>query len=81
VRAVRSYQRLGFSYVESDWREAGTTFDERILELPRYRELRHFFRPTTRGVAVEFFEMRLTHEQWRSRRSFGESSREGVALP
>jgi RimJ/RimL family protein N-acetyltransferase len=81
VRAVRSYQRLGFSYVESDWRDAGSSFDKRLLDQPRYRELRRFFHPTARGVAVEFFEMRLTREQWRARRTLGEGSREGVVLP
>jgi RimJ/RimL family protein N-acetyltransferase len=68
VRAVRSYQRLGFSYVGSDWRDAGSSFDTRVLDQPRYRELRRFFRPTPRGVAVEFFEMRLTREHWHARR-------------
>ena len=39
-----------------------------MLDQPRYRDLRRYFRPTTRGVAVEFFEMRLTREQWLTRK-------------
>jgi RimJ/RimL family protein N-acetyltransferase len=69
VRAVRSYQRLGFGYVESDWRDAGSTFDRRVLDMARYRELRRFFRPSPRGLAVEFYEMRLTREEWRQSRA------------
>lgn len=68
VRAVRSYLRLGFSYVESDWRDAGSSFDQRVLDLPRYQELRRFFQPSTRGVAVEFYEMRLTRDEWLAHR-------------
>jgi RimJ/RimL family protein N-acetyltransferase len=64
VRAVRSYQRLGFSYVESDWRDAGYSFDRSVLDMPRYQSLRPFFRPSMRGVAVEFYEMRLSREEW-----------------
>lgn len=64
VRAVRSYQRLGFHYVESDWREAGYSFDRRVLDMPRYQHLLRYFRRTPRGVAVEFYEMRLTREEW-----------------
>lgn len=67
VRAVRSYQRLGFSYVGSDWREAGPSFDTRLIELARYHHLRHHFRATARGVAVEFFEMQLGRAEWRAR--------------
>ncbi|MEN9935381.1 MAG: hypothetical protein RLZZ387_1960 [Chloroflexota bacterium] len=68
VRAVRSYQRLGFSYVESDWRDAGSSFDRRVLELPQYTHLLPFFRHTQRGLSVEFYEMRLSRETWLQRR-------------
>jgi RimJ/RimL family protein N-acetyltransferase len=68
IRAVRSYQRLGFSYLESDWREVGHSFDRRVLDMPRYEVLRRFFRPSARGLEVEFYEMRLTREEWFQRR-------------
>ncbi len=63
-RAVRCYERLGFSYIGSDWREAGFTFDRAIIEWQCYRHLRQFFHPHSRGVSVEFFEMRLLREEW-----------------
>ncbi|MFO7167439.1 MAG: GNAT family N-acetyltransferase [Chloroflexota bacterium] len=67
-RAVRCYRRLGFSYVDSDWREVGFSFDRRVLDMPPYEHLQRFFRPTARGLAVEFYEMRLTREEWFQRR-------------
>jgi RimJ/RimL family protein N-acetyltransferase len=65
-RAVRCYERLGFWYVSSDWRQANTLFDWRILERPGYRHLSRFFSSERRGLMVEFFEMRLDREHWRT---------------
>src|SRR5262245_51220502 len=66
-RAVRSYERLGFRHVGSDWREAGYRFDARLLDSPRYAHLRRFFRSGQRGLYVEFFEMELLKEEWFAR--------------
>jgi RimJ/RimL family protein N-acetyltransferase len=63
-RAVRCYQRLGFMYVASDWRQAGSGFDRRVLERTSYRHLARFFNPERRGLLVEFYEMRLEYERW-----------------
>lgn len=63
-RAVRCYERLGFGYVGSDWRQAGASFDRRVLDLPSYRGLQRFFDWRQRGLWVEFFEMRLDRAQW-----------------
>jgi RimJ/RimL family protein N-acetyltransferase len=63
-RAVRCYRRLGFQVVGSDWRDAGLYFDQRVLERPRYVDIRQFFRPGQRGLCVQFFEMRLDREAW-----------------
>lgn len=68
-RAVRSYQRLGFALVGSDWRLADSRFDQRVLDTPSYRHLRQFFRATARGLEVEFFEMQLRKSEWLGRRS------------
>jgi RimJ/RimL family protein N-acetyltransferase len=68
VRAVRCYQRLGFSYVGSDWRDAGSSFDARVLNLPRYQPLVRYFRRNGRNVLVEFFEMSLAREEWAAHR-------------
>jgi RimJ/RimL family protein N-acetyltransferase len=63
-RAVRCYQRLGFTTLGYDWRDAGSLFDQRILDDPRYMHLRHFFQPGARGVQVQFLEMRLLKQDW-----------------
>ena len=63
-RAVRSYERLGFSFVGSDWREADSRFDRRLLDNPRYADIHKFFRLGQQGLYVEFFEMRLLKEEW-----------------
>jgi RimJ/RimL family protein N-acetyltransferase len=63
-RAVRSYERLGFSFVGSDWREADSRFDRRLLDNPRYAGIHKFFRWGQQGLYVEFFEMRLLKEEW-----------------
>jgi RimJ/RimL family protein N-acetyltransferase len=66
-RAVRAYERLGFSHVGSDWRIADSRFDRRILTDPRYAQIYRFFRQGQRGLYVEFFEMRLLKEAWLAR--------------
>jgi RimJ/RimL family protein N-acetyltransferase len=63
-RAVRCYRRLGFQYISSDWRPSGVFFDSRVLNEPRYAQLRRFFRSGPRSLQVEFFEMRLLKEEW-----------------
>lgn len=66
-RAVRSYRRLGFGTVGSDWRVADSRFDRRVLDSPRYAHLRRFFRSSPRGIEVEFYEMRLRKAEWLAR--------------
>jgi RimJ/RimL family protein N-acetyltransferase len=66
-RAVRSYRRLGFATVGSDWRVADSRFDRRLLDSPRYAHLRRFFRNSRRGIEVEFYEMRLLKAEWLAR--------------
>jgi RimJ/RimL family protein N-acetyltransferase len=63
-RAVRCYQRLGFSTIGHDWRDAGIHFDQRLPDNPRYAHLRHFFQPGSRGLQVQFLEMRLLKQDW-----------------
>lgn len=69
-RAVRSYLRLGFRHVGSDWRVAGPRFDRRILARPEYNDIGQFFDFTAgQGTTqVEFFEMQLLKEEWLARR-------------
>jgi RimJ/RimL family protein N-acetyltransferase len=66
-RAVRSYQRLSFQHIGSDWRVADSRFDRRVLDSPRYAHLRRFFRTSQRGLEVEFYEMELRKVDWFAR--------------
>ncbi|HNP70002.1 MAG TPA: GNAT family N-acetyltransferase [Kouleothrix sp.] len=71
-RAVRSYERLGFSFAGSDWRIADSRFDWRVLDSPHYAQLRPFFRNGQHGLYVEFYEMQLHKNDWlRYARSIG----------
>lgn len=66
-RAVRSYERLGFSHVGSDWRIADSRFDRRVLDSPHYSHLRQFFHQGPYNLEVKFFEMQLHKNDWFSR--------------
>jgi RimJ/RimL family protein N-acetyltransferase len=68
LRAVRCYERLGFRYVSSDWRAAGSFFDTRVVYEPRHSALRRHFRSGVRGMSVEFFEMQLDLAHWLGQR-------------
>jgi RimJ/RimL family protein N-acetyltransferase len=67
-RAVRSYERLGFRHVASDWRIADSRFDRRVLDTPSYRQLQRFFRTRQYGLEVLFYEMELHKDDWFARR-------------
>jgi len=66
-RAVRSYRRLGFEYVESEWRSAGNDPALRLLDDPRYADLAPHFRRGRFETMVEFYEMELTRDIWQGR--------------
>ena len=42
-RAVRAYERLGFSHIGGDWRQADSRFDRHILSDPRYAQIQSLF--------------------------------------
>ena len=67
LRAVRCYDRLGFRYVSSDWREAGGAFDATLLDSPAYADRAQFFRRDAQRIYAEFYEMRLERTEWRAR--------------
>lgn len=75
-RAVRSYKSLGFTYVESDWRNAYQSVDLAILETPGYTHLKPFFVIKNGAVWVEFYEMHLSHDMWRQHKAQRQSVRE-----
>lgn len=68
-RAVRCYERLGFRYVESEWRNAGSDPSLRLLDDPRYSAMRRHFRRSRFENLVEFYEMELTRTEWEARRA------------
>lgn len=67
-RAVRCYERLGFVYVDSEWRSAGTDPSLRLLDDPRHTDVLPFFRRGRFETLVEFYEMVLSRTQWIARR-------------
>ncbi len=64
LRAVRCYERLGFQYVESEWRSASNDPALRLLDDPRYNDLVPFFRRGRYETHVEFYEMMLPSAVW-----------------
>jgi RimJ/RimL family protein N-acetyltransferase len=66
-RAVRCYERLGFGFVDSEWRGAGNDPALRLLDDPRFADLRPHFRRNRYETQVEFYEMLLTRDEWLSR--------------
>jgi diamine N-acetyltransferase len=67
-RAVRCYERLGFEYIDSEWRSGGNDPSLRLLDDPRYSDLVSYFRKGRFETLVEFYEMELTREQWQAHR-------------
>lgn len=67
-RAVRCYESLGFSYVDSEWRSAGSDPALRLLDDPRYADFVPFFKRNRFETQVEFYEMQLSRADWLARR-------------
>ncbi|NTV65051.1 MAG: GNAT family N-acetyltransferase [Oscillochloris sp.] len=67
TRAVRCYERLGFEYLESEWRSAGRDPSLRLLDDARYKDYLAFFRRGRYETMVEFYEMMLSREAWLAR--------------
>jgi RimJ/RimL family protein N-acetyltransferase len=63
-RAVRCYQRLGFTIVSDEWRKSSFDSALRALDEPANVELRRHFRRERFGTWVQFYEMELTSEAW-----------------
>ena len=63
-RAVRCYERLGFAYVESEWRSAGNDPSLRLLEDPHFADAVPHFRRGRYETLVEFYEMSLNRADW-----------------
>jgi RimJ/RimL family protein N-acetyltransferase len=64
LRAVRSYQALGFRQVNHHYRPASHPSYRIIQKDPRYRHLRTFLRRQGGTTMVLFYDMILTREDW-----------------
>jgi RimJ/RimL family protein N-acetyltransferase len=66
LRAVRTYQALGFGYDSQHYRPASHPSYRTLRQEPRYRHLRRFFRRQGTAHQVLFYDMALTHEEWQA---------------
>ena len=67
IRAVRSYDRVGFRKIGEHYRGSGSESDWHILRQPQYVKEQSFFRRTAWGVQQLHYDMELTREAWRLR--------------
>jgi RimJ/RimL family protein N-acetyltransferase len=64
LRAVRTYQALGFRLVGQHYRAAGHPSYRILQQEPRYSHLRRFFRRQGTIQQVLFYDMAMTREEW-----------------
>ena len=63
-RAVHCYERLGFRYVDNDWRSPSARDDLSFLNDPAYQDILPYIRRGRHGTWVQFFEMELLIHEW-----------------
>jgi len=68
LRAVRTYQSLGFRQVGEHYRPAAHNSYSTVRREDRYRHLRHFFRRLGTVYQVLFYDMAMTREDWQALR-------------
>ena len=66
LRAVRTYQSIGFRQVSQHYRPASHPSYRILQQEPPYRHLRRFFRYQGPIAQVLFYDMALTREEWRT---------------
>jgi RimJ/RimL family protein N-acetyltransferase len=64
LRAVRSYQSLGFRQIDYHYRPVDHPSYRRIQQDPHYRHLRTYLRQQAGVTQVLFYDMILTREEW-----------------
>lgn len=64
LRAMRTYQALGFREVGQHYRAADAPSYRILQQEPRYRHLRRFFRRQGSMTQVLFHDMVMTREEW-----------------
>ncbi|HSJ54163.1 MAG TPA: GNAT family N-acetyltransferase, partial [Anaerolineae bacterium] len=67
LRAVRTYQTLGFRYVSQHYRLATHSSFDILRRDPRYQHLQRFFRRRGNLYEVLFYDLALTRQDWRAR--------------
>lgn len=66
LRAVRTYRSLGFRPVGQHYRAANHPSYRILRREPRYRHLQRFFRRQGTLTQVLFYDMAMTHAEWRA---------------
>ena len=68
VRAIRSYEKVGFTRFGEHYRGAGDESQWDVLRQPQYVNLRGLFRHTAWGLQQLHYDMEITRETWRTKR-------------
>ena len=69
LRAVRTYQSLGFRYARQHYRLASHPSFDVLRRDPRYHHLQRFFRRRGSLHEVLFYDLALSRENWRARKA------------
>ncbi|MDD3828378.1 MAG: GNAT family N-acetyltransferase [Anaerolineae bacterium] len=69
LRAVRTYQSLGFRYASQHYRLASHPSFDVLRRDPRYHHLQRFFRRRGSLHEVLFYDLALSRENWRARKA------------
>jgi diamine N-acetyltransferase len=69
LRALRTYQALGFRYVSQHFRMASHPSFDILRRDSRYKHLQRFFRRRGNLYEVLFYDQSLSRDTWRSRAS------------
>jgi RimJ/RimL family protein N-acetyltransferase len=73
LRAVRTYEALGFRHVSTHYRMATHPSFDILRRDPRYRHLQRFFRRRGNLHEVLFYDLALSRDDWRSRKAAGQA--------
>ena len=66
VRALRSYQKVGFRRCGEHHRSYGADAQWQLLDQPQYAPLKRFFRRTPWGLQQLFYDMEMTRGMWQA---------------
>ena len=66
LRAIRSYEKIGFTRYGEHYRGAGDDSQWDVLRQPQYLKLRGYFRRTGWGLQQLHYDMEITRQTWRT---------------